>query len=79
MRMEAYRPEPPRFSDVAAQHLHIKQRLAAALRAFAKYGLDEGVAGHMTARHPSRPGCFWCNSYGVHSAREVPLIRVRDR
>ena len=69
MRMEAYRPEPPRFSDGAQERLHIKQRLAAALRLFAKYGLDEGVAGHMTARDPLRPECFWCNSYGVHFGR----------
>jgi ribulose-5-phosphate 4-epimerase/fuculose-1-phosphate aldolase len=54
---------------VAEERLHIKQRLAAALRLFARYGLDEGVAGHMTARDPEHPDRFWCNSYAVHFGR----------
>lgn len=66
MRMHAYRPSTPVFADKAAERVHVKQRLAAALRLFARYGLDEGVAGHFTARDPILTDCFWCNSYAVH-------------
>jgi ribulose-5-phosphate 4-epimerase/fuculose-1-phosphate aldolase len=40
---------------------HRKQRLAAAFRVFARFGFDEGVAGHITARDPERPDHFWVN------------------
>jgi len=69
MRMQAWRPPYPEFVDKAAEQLHVKQRLAAALRLFARAGLDEGVAGHFTARDPVRPDHFWCNSYGIHFGR----------
>ena len=38
--------------DPAAEQLQRKQRLAAALRIFGKFGFDEGVAGHITVRDP---------------------------
>lgn len=69
MKMHAWRPPQPVFQDKHEEQLHTKRRLAAALRLFARYGLDEGVAGHFTARDPLRPDCFWCNSYAVHFGR----------
>src|SRR5580693_9793650 len=45
-------PEPPKFTSVQEERLHRKQRLAAAFRLFSKFGFDEGVAGHITARDP---------------------------
>jgi len=36
------------------EQLQRKQRLAAALRIFGKFGFDEGVAGHITVRDPIR-------------------------
>jgi ribulose-5-phosphate 4-epimerase/fuculose-1-phosphate aldolase len=51
-----------------------KQRLAAAFRIFSRYGFDEGVAGHITARDPERTDCFWVNPFGMDFSR----IRVRD-
>lgn len=33
---------------------------------FGKFGYEEGVSGHMTARDPELPGLFWVNPYGVH-------------
>ncbi|MYT29273.1 MULTISPECIES: class II aldolase/adducin family protein [unclassified Streptomyces] len=51
-----------------------KRRLAAALRVFAAYGYDEGVAGHITARDPVREDHFWVNPFGIHFAD----IRVSD-
>jgi ribulose-5-phosphate 4-epimerase/fuculose-1-phosphate aldolase len=43
-----------------------KQRLAATLRLFARYGFDEGIAGHVTARDPVWTDRFWVNPLGVY-------------
>jgi ribulose-5-phosphate 4-epimerase/fuculose-1-phosphate aldolase len=50
------------------ERAHRKQRLAAALRIFASYDFDDGVAGHMTARDPEFPERFWVNPFGLHYA-----------
>ncbi|MDO3509399.1 MULTISPECIES: class II aldolase/adducin family protein [Ralstonia solanacearum species complex] len=65
---EKYRnlPRPPRFDTVAQERLHRKQRLAAAFRLFSRFGFDEGVAGHITARDPEVLDSFWVNPFGVH-------------
>jgi ribulose-5-phosphate 4-epimerase/fuculose-1-phosphate aldolase len=59
-------PQPPTFASVQEERLHRKQRLAAAFRLFSKFGFDEGVAGHITARDPEFPDTFWVNGFGVH-------------
>src|SRR5262245_12592583 len=59
-------PQPPTFANVEEARLHRKQRLAAAFRLFSKFGFDEGVAGHITARDPEHPDTFWVNPFGVH-------------
>lgn len=56
---------PPVFTDVAEERLYRKQRLAGALRIFAKLGYDEGTAGHVTVRDPERTDHFWVNPFGV--------------
>ncbi|SOZ16193.1 putative L-fuculose-phosphate aldolase [Cupriavidus taiwanensis] len=70
-------PRPPQFATVADERLHRKQRLAAAFRLFSKFGFDEGVAGHITARDPEFPDTFWVNPFGVHfsQVRVSNLIR----
>src|ERR1700723_2862172 len=67
-------PGPPQFATPAEERLHRKQRLAGAFRLFSKFGFNEGVAGHITARDPERPDHFWVNSYGMHFGH----IRVSD-
>ncbi len=59
-------PKPPTFQTHAEERLHRKQRLAAGFRLFSKFGFDEGVAGHITARDPEFPDTFWVNPFGVH-------------
>ena len=56
------------------RRLHRKQRLAAAYRLFGKFGFDEGVAGHITARDPERTDHFWLNPMGV----SFKQIKVSD-
>jgi len=67
-------PSPPAFATVEEERLHRKQRLAAAFRLFSRFGFDEGVAGHITARDPEHPHYFWVNPFGVHFSQ----IRVSD-
>ncbi len=44
---------PPTFKSVDEERVHRKQRLAAGFRLFSRFGFDEGVAGHITARDRS--------------------------
>ena len=67
-------PDPPSFATAAEERLHRKQRLASAFRLFAKFGFNEGVAGHITARDPEFQDHFWVNPFGMHFAH----IRVSD-
>lgn len=74
-------PQPPVFETVAEERLHRKQRLAAAFRLFARYGFDEGVAGHITARDPEFSDRFWVNPFGMYfgQIRVSDLLFVNDR
>ena len=40
----------PKFADTYDERDYKKKRLALAFRIFAKYGFDDGVAGHITLR-----------------------------
>jgi len=67
-------PGPPKFASVEEERRHRKERLAASFRLFSKFGFDEGVTGHITARDPERTDHFWVNPFGVHFSQ----IRVSD-
>ena len=67
-------PVPPTFDSAKKERRHRKERLAAAFRLFAKFGFEEGVAGHITARDPEFPERFWVNPFAVPFAH----IRVSD-
>jgi ribulose-5-phosphate 4-epimerase/fuculose-1-phosphate aldolase len=74
-------PASGRFEDPSLERLHRKQHLAAAFRLFSKFGFDEGVAGHITARDPERLDHFWVNPFGVHfgHVRVSDLILVSEK
>ncbi len=61
-------PSPPagRYEDPATERLYRKQRLAAAFRLFSRFGFEEGVAGHITARDPEDTETFWVNPFAMH-------------
>jgi ribulose-5-phosphate 4-epimerase/fuculose-1-phosphate aldolase len=59
-------PQPPSFESAEQERRYRKERLAASFRLFSKFGFDEGVAGHITARDPVREGHFWVNPFGMH-------------
>ena len=73
-------PPSMRFDSPDQERLHRKQRLAAAFRLFSKFGFDEGIAGHITARDPERLDHFWVNPFGVYfgHVRVSDLILVND-
>ncbi len=64
----------PTFDTPEEERRHRKQRLAAAFRLFGRFGFDEGVAGHITARDPERTDHFWLNPFGM----SFKQVRVRD-
>ena len=72
---------PPTFESVADERQHRKERLAAAFRLFAKFGFEEGVAGHITARDPEFTDSFWVNPFAVSFShiRASDLIRVNEQ
>ncbi len=67
-------PSIPEFDSVDEERQHRKERLAAAFRLFGRFGFDEGVAGHITARDPEHHDRFWVNPFGMNFKH----IRVSD-
>lgn len=62
------------FNSVEEARLHRKKMLAVSFRLFSKFGYDEGVAGHITARDPEYPDHFWVNPFGI----DFGSVRVSD-
>ena len=56
---------PPTFATLEEERTHRKQVLAAGFRLFGRFGFDEGVAGHITARDPEHLDHFWVNPMGM--------------
>lgn len=63
---------PTTFATVEEERRHRKERLTAALRLFGRFGFEEGVAGHITARDPEFTDHFWVNPFGM-SFKHVTL------
>ncbi len=55
-----------------------KHRLAASYRLFARFGFDEGAAGHITVRDPLQRSTFWVAPFGRYFGAISPedLVRV---
>src|SRR5207245_7891709 len=74
-------PRPPVFATPAEERRHRIERLAAAFRLSSRFGFDEGVAGHITARDPERADHFWVNPFAMHFGhiRASDLLLVNDK
>jgi ribulose-5-phosphate 4-epimerase/fuculose-1-phosphate aldolase len=72
---------PPTFATAQEERRHRQVHLAGAFRLFARFGFDEGVAGHITARDPEHPEWFWANPFGMHLSqiRASGLVLVNER
>jgi ribulose-5-phosphate 4-epimerase/fuculose-1-phosphate aldolase len=67
-------PARLRFDSPEDARQHRKKMLVAAFRLFDKFGFNEGVAGHITARDPELLDHFWVNPFGV----DFGSIKVSD-
>ncbi|MFJ2056249.1 class II aldolase/adducin family protein [Streptomyces sp. NPDC087908] len=56
---------PPVHATAEEERTHRKQRLAGALRVFGRFGYEEGVSGHISARDPELSDCYWVNPFGA--------------
>ena len=65
---------PNQDRSIADERQLRRERLAAALRVFGKFGFDEGVAGHITVRDPEHLDHFWVNPMG----KSFKQIKVSD-
>ena len=71
-------PMPAVFDSLEEERADRKAKLAAAFRMFSRAGLDEGVAGHITARDPEHTDSYWVNPFGMHFSmiKSSDLVRV---
>ncbi|NNN14633.1 MAG: class II aldolase/adducin family protein [Acidimicrobiaceae bacterium] len=67
-------PSFHKAATFAEERADRKLKLAASFRLFAKFGFDEGVAGHITARDPEDESLFWVNPFGM----DFSMISVSD-
>lgn len=67
-------PLRPQLATHEEERRHRKQRLAAAIRLFGKYGYGEGISGHLSVRDPEHLDRFWVNPFGVSFTQ----VRVAD-
>ena len=58
-------PSAPTFDSIEQERQHRKERLASVFRVFSRFGFEEGLAGHVTARDPELEDHFWVNPFGV--------------
>ncbi len=67
-------------AEIIAERQHRKERLAASFRLFGRFGFDEGVAGHITARDPERLDHFWVNPFAMNfkQIKVSDLLLVND-
>ncbi len=72
--MAENRMRPTVAENPADERLHRKRMLIAAFHLFSKFGFEEGIAGHITARDPERLDHFWVNPFG----RSFGVLRVSD-
>ncbi|MFM0394514.1 class II aldolase/adducin family protein [Paraburkholderia phytofirmans] len=68
------------FASLDEERQHRKLKLAAAFRIFARFGLAEGIAAHITVRDPKLHERFWVNPYAQHFSSMHPddLVCIDD-
>ena len=65
-------PVPRVYEDIEDERRHRKLKLAAAFRLLARFGLTEGIAGHVTVRDPAHDNRYWVNQYAQHFSTVHP-------
>jgi len=74
-------PVRPASADVAEERRRRQIALVGGYRLLSRFGMDEGVAGHITARDPELTDHFWTARWGAYFGSVVPddLILVDGR
>lgn len=76
-------PERQRVLELADTPEARRERvkLAAAYRMIARFGLDAGIAGHISLRVPGAPNYFWVNPFGLlfNEVTAANLVLVNER
>jgi ribulose-5-phosphate 4-epimerase/fuculose-1-phosphate aldolase len=65
-------PVPQTYPNIDDERRHRKLKLAAAFRMLARFGLTEGIAGHVTVRDPEHHHRYWVNQYAQHFSTVHP-------
>ena len=65
-------PGPPEFTDIESERRRRKTAVIGGYRILSKFGLDEGISGHITARDPEDPETFWTAPFGRHFSQVQP-------
>lgn len=65
-------PKPTVHADVETERRRRKRAVVGGYRILSRFGLDEGISGHITARDPGDPHLFWTAPFGMHFAVVQP-------
>lgn len=65
-------PDRPHSDDPGAERRRRKIAVIGGYRILSRFGLDEGISGHITARDPERPDTFWTAPFGRHFSKVAP-------
>lgn len=65
-------PGAPEFTDPARERQRRKVAVIGGYRVLSRFGLDEGISGHITARDPEHPDTFWTAPFGRHFSQVRP-------
>ena len=77
---EANIPSRRASPDLEVEREFRKWQLSIGYRVLARFGLDEGIAGHITARDAIEPTCFWTAPFGAYfgAVRSEELLLVSE-
>lgn len=59
-------------TDLEEERRRRKVAVVGGYRILSRFGLDEGISGHITARDPEHPDTFWTAPFGRHFSRVLP-------
>ncbi|MEV5832737.1 class II aldolase/adducin family protein [Nocardia sp. NPDC052112] len=65
-------PEPPESGNLDQERHRRKVAVIGGYRILSRFGLDEGISGHITARDPEQTDTFWTAPFGRHFSKVMP-------
>lgn len=65
-------PQQPPLGDTFQERARRKNAVVGGYRLLSRFGLDEGISGHITARDPEDPETFWTAPWGRHFSQVLP-------